>query len=115
MEKTRYKVTAWIIGLLGVWLMVAGSVIKAANGNLVINLSVGLVVVFFGMLLSRVRKVRGWLSYIFGAWMIIAAFMPAFLVGTGHVWNNVILGILTATAGFTALRDGLSTLRIPRG
>jgi Na+/citrate or Na+/malate symporter len=113
MEKTKYKVTAWIIGLLGVWLILAGFIVKVANANRFDDLIVGLAVVFFGMLLSRVREVRGWLSYIFGAWMIVAAFIPAFLVGTGHVWNNVIVGILIAAAGFSALGGKLakSTIR----
>lgn len=108
MEKTKYKVTAWIIGLLGVWLILAGFIGKVANANRFDELIVGLAVVFFGMLLSRVREVRGWLSYLFGAWMIIAAFIPAFLVGTGHVCNNVIVGILIAAAGFSALGGKLA-------
>jgi Na+/citrate or Na+/malate symporter len=85
MEKTKYKVTAWIIGLLGVWLILACFIVKAANANCFDDLIVGLAIVFFGMLLSRVREVRSWWSYLFGAWMIIAAFIPALLVGTGHV------------------------------
>jgi len=104
---------------LGVWLILAGFIVKAANANRFDDLIVGLAVVFFGMLLSRVREVRGWLNYLFGVWMIIAAFIPAFLVGTGHVWNNVIVGILMAAAGFSALggKVARSTIRglYPRG
>ena len=66
MDKTRYKAIAWVIVLLGLWLMVAGSVIKAANWNLFDNLIVGLAVAFFGMLLGKVKELNGWSSYVFG-------------------------------------------------
>lgn len=114
MEKGKYKAIAWAVGLLGLWLMVAGSIIKGANGNLVNNLSVGLIVAFLGISLSRAKELNGRLSYLFGIWMIIAACIPRFLVGSGHVWNDVIVGVLIATAGFSALGSQLSKLRSPR-
>ena len=55
MDKTKYKATAWAIGLLGLWLMVAGSIIKAANWNLCDNLFVGAMVAFLGMSLGKVK------------------------------------------------------------
>jgi hypothetical protein len=115
MEKTRYRAIACVLGLLGIWIIVAGFIIKAANANRFDDLIVCLAVVFFGMLLSKEREVHGWSSQIFGAWMMITAFIPDFQVESVHLWNNVIVGILIATAGFTALGGGLSTFRIPRG
>ena len=115
MDKTRYKAIAWVIVLLGLWLMVAGSVIKAANWNLFDNLIVGLAVAFFGMLLGKVKEWHGCLSCVFGVWMIIAGFIPNFQVGSAHLWNNVIVGILIAIAGFSALGIELSKFRTPRG
>jgi hypothetical protein len=114
MEKRKYKAIAWAIGLLGLWLMVAGSLVKAANGNFCNNLIAGLIVAFLGMSLGKVKELNGWLSYPFGVWMIIAACIPRFLVGSGHVWNDVIVGVLIATAGFTALGGQLSKLKSPR-
>ena len=115
MDRTRYKAIAWVIVLLGLWLMVAGSVIKAANWNLFDNLIVGLIVAFLGMLLGKVKELYGWSSYVFGVWMIITAFIPNFQVGSGHLWNNVIVGMLIAIAGFSALGIELSKFRTPRG
>jgi hypothetical protein len=115
MDKTKYKTTAWAIGLLGLWLMVAGSLIKAANWNLCDNLFVGAMVAFLGMSLGKVKTWQGWSSYVFGVWIVITAFIPRFLVGSGHLWNNAIVGVLIAIAGFTALDSELSTFRIPKG
>ena len=114
MDRTRYKAIAWVIVLLGLWLMVAGSVIKAANWNLFDNLIVGLAVAFFGMLLGKVKEWHGWLCCVFGAWMILTALIPNFQVGSAHLWNNVIFGILIAIAGFSALGIEPSKVRIPR-
>lgn len=102
-EKTSYKAVAWVIGLVGIWLIIAGFIIKVANANLCDNLIVGLIVAFLGMLLGKVKEIEGWSSYVFGAWMMMTAFIPNFQVGSAHLWNNVIVGILIAIAGFTAL------------
>jgi len=71
-------------------------------------------VAFLGMLLGKVKEWQGWSSYVFGIWMLMTAFIPRFLVGNGHLWNNVIVGILIAIAGFRALGIEPSKLRIPR-
>lgn len=59
-EKTSYKAVAWVIGLVGIWLIIAGFIIKVANANLCDNLIVGLIVAFLGMLLGKVKEIEGW-------------------------------------------------------
>jgi len=100
--------------LLGLWLMVAGSVIKTANWNLFDNLIVGIVVAFFGMLLGKVKEWHGWLCYLFGVWLVITAFIPRLEVGGGHLVNNLIVGVLIVIAGFTAVGIEPSKFRILR-
>lgn len=114
MGKTKYKVTAWILGLFGLWLIVAGFIVKVANANRFDGLTVGLAVVFLGMLLNKVREVHGWMSCLFGAWMMITASIPNFQVGSAHLWNNVILAMLIATAGFTALGGKVAKSTVQR-
>jgi len=47
------------------------------------------------------KSFNKWLGVLTGIWAIIAAF---FLTeGAGYMWNNIIVGILMAIAGFGAL------------
>jgi hypothetical protein len=111
MEKTRYKAIASVISLLGLWLIVAGFITKLANANIYDNLIVGLIVASLGVVLGKVKTRQAWSCYVFGIWMIMAAFIPRFLLGSGHLWNNLVVGILIAIAGFTALGGELSRLK----
>ncbi|OQX87183.1 hypothetical protein B6D60_04505 [candidate division KSB1 bacterium 4484_87] len=69
---------AWVNGILGIWLIIAAFLIGK-------------------------KAWQGWTAVIFGIWLVIAAFIPSLQAHTGNLWNDLIVGIIIAIAGFGAL------------
>jgi hypothetical protein len=102
-EEAIMKGKGWTIGILGVWLALAGFLGFNQMGNLWDDLTVGALVAVVGFWIVEDRPWQGWLSGLLGLWMIISAFIPTLLTGTGALWNNLLSGLLIAVAGFAAL------------
>jgi hypothetical protein len=91
----------WIVGLLGIWYLIAPFVIKASSGAMWDGIIVGIIVAICSYMFPASKSWQKWLGVLLGIWAIIAAF---FLTkGAGYTWNNVIVGILMAISGFAAL------------
>lgn len=93
----------WINGLLGLWLVLAAFLKLTPAGNLWDNLIVGVVVAIVGFLMISKKSWQGWTSGLLGVWLIIAAFIPSLQTHTGNLWNDLIVGVVVAIAGFAAL------------
>ena len=73
------------------------------SGNLWNDLIVGFVAVVTSLTMLKDKPWQAWLAVIFGVWMIMAAFIPSLVEGTGYVNNDLISGIIIAIAGFASL------------
>jgi hypothetical protein len=93
-----------VIGLFGLWLILAGIWRFGAIGEMWSNLISGIIIAILGFSLVRWAPGNGWISGLIGVWMIIAAFIPGLRTGGGLVANNVISGIVLAIAGFSVPR-----------
>lgn len=100
---------AWVNGILGLWLIIAAFLHLSPAGNLWDNLIVGVIVAIVGYLMVSKKSWQGWLSVVMGVWLIIAAFIPALQLHTANLWNDLIVGILVAIAGFGALGGSSNT------
>lgn len=100
------KGKGWTIGILGLWLALTGFLGLSQVGNLWDNLIVGTVVAVVGFAIVGERPWQGWLSGLLGLWMIVAAFVPTLVTGAGVMWNNALVGLVIAAAGFAALGGG---------
>ncbi|MCD6427603.1 MAG: SPW repeat protein [Caldisericaceae bacterium] len=94
----------WVAGILGLWGIISPFIFKTRTGNMANDIIVGIIVAIAGFTVIKERAWQGWLAGILGIWWIIAGLIPALTTGAGHIWNDIIVGILVAIAGFTALR-----------
>lgn len=97
------QTNAWINGILGTWIFVAGFLNFSATGNMWDNLIVGIIVAILGFLMIKPKPWQGWVAGIMGVWLIIAAFIPTLQTGSGNMWNEVISGVIIAIAGYGAI------------
>jgi len=90
-----------VIGLLGIWLVVAGFWQFAAVGQVWSDLITGVIVAILGFSLSETMPGHRWVNGIAGLWTIASAFIPGLHVGAALMTNNVITGIVMIVAGFS--------------
>jgi hypothetical protein len=96
-----------IIGLLGLWLIVAGFIGLGATGNVWNDLIVGFVVAILGFTMAGTAPAQGVITGILGLWLIVSAFIPALRLGVGARWDDIGVGIILAIAGFSTPRRRL--------
>ncbi len=97
---------AWTTGILGLWLIVAAFLKLGPTGVLWDNLIVGIIVAIAGFAMVKVKSWQGWTAGILGLWLIVAAFIPSLRAYTPNLWDDLIVGILVAIAGFGAMGGG---------
>jgi len=100
------KWKGWTIGILGLWLALTGFLGLGQVGNLWDDLIVGTVVAIVGFWMTGDKSWQGWVAGLLGLWMLVAAFIPDLVAGAGLTWNNLVVGLVIAAAGFAALGDG---------
>jgi hypothetical protein len=98
----------WVAGILGLWGIISPFIFKTRTGNMANDIIVGILVAIAGFTVIKEHAWQGWLAGILGIWWIIAGLIPALTTGAGNIWNDIIVGILVAIAGFTALGKGQS-------
>ncbi len=94
---------AWIVGLAGIWMIVAPFVPMTASGNMWNDFVTGFIAAVLGF--SMVGE--GWrqaLAGIVGILLIGAGFVPALRMTSGMYTVDVVGGILLVIAGFAATR-----------
>lgn len=94
---------AWTSALLGIWLIIAAFLKLGDAFVLWDNLIVGILVAIAGFAMIKVKSWQGWTAGILGLWLIVAAFIPSLRVYSFNLWNDLIVGILVAIAGFAAM------------
>lgn len=94
---------AYVDGVLGLWLIVAAFLNFSAVGNLWDNLIVGVIVAIAGFMMISKKSWQGWTEGILGIWLVVAAFIPSLQAHIGNLWNDLIVGVIVAVVGFTAI------------
>ena len=89
-----------IVGLLGIWLIVASLWRFAVPVEMWSNLITGVIVALLGFSLSG-DTVHRWLSGIAGLWLIVSSFIPGLHAGIPLLVNNIIVGAVLIFAGFS--------------
>jgi uncharacterized membrane protein len=93
-----------IIGILGVWLMIAGIIGISRAAYIWNDWIVGIIVAVLGFSMAGSARAQGIVAGILGLWMIASAFIPSLNSGPGTRWDDVLVGVILAIAGFTARR-----------
>jgi hypothetical protein len=94
-----------IIGVLGLWMIVAGFVGLGAIGNVWNDLIVGFVVAILGFAMAGAEaRAQGIVAGVMGLSLIVAAFIPGLRLGVGARWYDIAVGTILAVAGFSTPR-----------
>ncbi len=96
---------AWVVGILGIWMIVAAFLTFASATVMWHNLIIGLVVGIAGYNMIEKLQWQSWVSMIVGLWLVISAFMPEMRIGEAFLWNALITGILLAVSGFGTIAE----------
>lgn len=100
-------VNAWIVGILGIWMVIAPFVRMTPMGQGWNDWMVGVVVAIFAFSMSADRRGEGVTAGIFAVWLFIAGFIPGAREGVALYWNDIIVGIVMLIAGFAATRRAI--------
>src|SRR5215813_8489982 len=90
-----------IIGLLGIWLIIAAVWRFVPVLQVWSNLMTGVVTGILGFSFVGSRPAHGWVAGIAGLWTIVSAFIPGLHAGNGILINNIITGLVLMVTGFT--------------
>jgi hypothetical protein len=91
--------TRWVTFILGLWIALSAFFGFGGQGYLWSDLLSGLIAVGAGVALAKESALEGWFAAILGAWMFIAAFVPALHQGGAMYWNNILVGGVIALVG----------------
>lgn len=94
----------WIVGLLGIWALIAPFVGLGPLGYAWSHWLVGVVCAVLGFAMVNGRPREGWITGFTGFWMFIAGFISGLLTAPGIWWNNLIVGAILVIFGFAATR-----------
>ena len=97
---------SWFNFVLGAWLIIASFIpVITTNKSFCMgnNIIVGILLVIFAYLSTRVKKSMCWINVVAGIWLFISAFISG-IVGSqsGNFWNYLIVGIIVAVVGIWA-------------
>ena len=90
-----------IIGLLGIWLIIAAIWRFVPVLEVWSDLMTGVVTAILGFSFVGLSRAHGWVCGIAGLWTIVSAFIPGFHAGNAILINNIITGLVLMVAGFT--------------
>jgi len=103
-----------IIGILGLWMIVAGIIGLGLEGNHWNDWIVGIVVAIIGFSMSGIARPQGLLSGALGLWLILSTFIPGLRAGPGARFDDLFVGVVLAFAGFSMpprIRRGAPDIR----
>lgn len=96
----------WIIGILGIWLIITPFLQFSTLANSWIDWIVGVVVAIFAFTMTREQPAQGWSAGLASIWLFIAGFIFGMVSGVGVWWNDILVGLFFMLTGFTALPHG---------
>lgn len=97
------KANSWIIGIVGLWIVVSSFLSVNPQFILWSNLIAGVIIGIAGFTMAKEKPGFGWVAGILGVWMVISAFIPVLHIGTGLLWNGILAGAISAIDGFSSL------------
>ena len=97
---------AWLVGFLGLWMVIAPFAGNTTETNAWNNWIIGIVVAFVGFSMRGDRAWHSSLASLAGVWLFISGYLSALLMGSGLVANDIIVGLLLMIAGFGAVSQG---------
>lgn len=103
MDSNDMKLQGWIIGVFGLWLILSGIIGFGTGFMFWSNLISGIIIGWTGFSLAEGKVELGMFVLLFGSWMVMTSAMAGFEAGAQQMWNNIILGVLTAVLGFVSL------------
>jgi hypothetical protein len=112
-EKGRAMWKPALIGLLGLWLIVAPFVLPTSTSNVFNNWLIGLIVANVAIMMSSQRLWERPLATAAGVWLFICGFVPSLLSGRAVVTNDVLIAVALIVASIAAaihLREELAEL-----
>jgi hypothetical protein len=89
--------------LIGMWIGIAPFVPLDLSSIKLNNFIMGAIVAAASYRLPRGKTWQRWVGVIFGLWVCLSACFPAFVRGSGYLWNNFGSGTLIALAGILAM------------
>lgn len=95
---------AWIVGLLGIWMVIVPFVPMSLYGNAWNDWIVGVIAAVLGFSMPADQGWRRYLAGIVGLWLIASGFIPSLRLAAGMYTNDIVAGILLIIAGFAATR-----------
>jgi hypothetical protein len=95
--------TGWVIGVLGIWMVITPFLGFAMLGNAWNDWAVGVVCAVLGFAMTGSRAWQGWLAGIVGVWLFVAGFIPGLRSYAGLYWNDILVGIAFIIFGFSAV------------
>jgi len=104
-NEQQIRTAGWINLILGVWLIVSPFLLGFAGmglsrSNVIFGIIIAILSLFQVSSPSE-STWAGWLSALFGIWVLISPFILGF-VGMGALWNGIIVGIVVAIVAIWA-------------
>jgi hypothetical protein len=112
-EKTMFN--AWIVGLAGIWMVIAPFVPMSLTGNAWNDWIVGIIAAVVGFSMASEQGWQRWLAGFVGLWLVASGFIPMLRLQGGMYTNDIAAGILLVIAGFSATRHHHVTLPTAHG
>ncbi len=109
--------TGWVIGILGIWMIITPFLGFSPLGNAWDNWIVGVICAILGFASMGARRWQGLLAGIVGVWLFIAGFIPGLRYSPGVYWDDILVGIAFIVFGFAAAagRQTAATYPPPAG
>ncbi|HKJ31805.1 MAG TPA: hypothetical protein VKA34_08250 [Balneolales bacterium] len=97
------KANSWIIGIIGLWLIVSALIGFTPLFILWSNIISGAIIAIAGFTFIKNKPEFGWIAGILGIWIFISAFIPGLHTAPGLLWNGILAGAIVAIDGFFSL------------
>lgn len=94
---------SWILGILGIWMVVTPFLGFASTANSWIDWIVGIVCMIAAFAIAAEKPWQGRVGGMVAVWSIVAGFIGGLVSGAGVWWNDILVGLAFIVTGFTAL------------
>lgn len=102
-EEVVMKTNGWIIGIVGLWLIISALIGFTPLFILWSNILSGAIIAITGFSFIKQKPELGWVAGILGIWILISAFFPGLHTAPGLLWNGILVGAVVAIDGFVTL------------
>ena len=93
---------SWIVGIAGVWLLIAPFVVPSSTENVYNNWLLGALATIAALMMSSNRKWERPVAAAAGIWLFISGFVPSMLQGGALVRNDLAIAAILVLAGLSA-------------